>query len=280
MAKAIFEKHGIVDESSLETELQSMHPLMSWRSVVAGLVIAVFFMIGLMGLGMAFGGIGMDDGTSVKSAGLYTGIWFLASALISLFVGSYFAARVSRFQSGRVGSAQGLVIAALFLGMFLYQAISAIGGLGQLTGSLVGKSAGALGTGVERLSHSPMVKNIVEDKMGDLNLRSNPQDVAVGIAGRLIRGDGEGAKNYLAREAGIPVEEANQRISAARAQVDQAIVKTREATATALKSTGWSLFLLVVLGSVSAVLGGSIGSMTNLRKPMVRKEFYSRTQHV
>ncbi|MBA2403634.1 MAG: hypothetical protein H0V66_02600 [Bdellovibrionales bacterium] len=268
MAKSIMDR-----DTFLDSEYQSMHPLLSWRSVVAGLVIAGFFMIGLMGLGMAFGGIGMEDGTSAKSAGLFSGIWFLASALISLFVGSYFAARISKFQSGRVGSAQGLVIAALFLGMFLYQTISAIGGIGSLTGSLLGKTAGMVGTGVEKMSDSPMVKNMVEDNMGDLNLRSDPQDVATGIAGRVIRGDTEGAKNYLAREAGIPPEEADRRIAAAKTKIDQSLDQARNVAATGLKSAGWSLFLLVVLGGISGVLGGSLGSVANFKKPLANREF-------
>lgn len=271
MAKSILESNDVLGEASLET----MHPLISWRSVVAGLLISLFFMIGFIGLGMAFGGIGMSDGTTVRSAGIFSGVWFFASALVSLFVGSYFASRISKFQSGRVGSAQGLVIAALFLGVFLYQAALAIGGLSQVTGSLIGRTAGIVGTSAEKLSSSPVVRNLVEDAMGNLNLKSNPMAVARGIAGRLIRGDAVGAKNYLAQEAGITEAQANQRIATAKVKIDQAMVKTREAAATALKSTGWSLFLLVFVGSISAVLGGSLGSVSNFRKPWARKEYFT-----
>lgn len=98
----------------LESDLATSHPLISWRSVVAGLLIAFFTMIGLLGLGMGIGGISMSEETGIQGAGMFTGIWFTVSVLISLFLGSYFAARVSKFQYGRIGSAQGLVIAACF----------------------------------------------------------------------------------------------------------------------------------------------------------------------
>ena len=267
-------------EGSLELDNQSMHPLISWRSVVAGLLISFFFMIGLLGLGMAFGGIGMQDGTTAKSASLFSSLWFLVSALISLFAGSYFAARISKFQLGRVGSAQGLVIAALFLGAFLYETITVIGGIGQFAGSFLGKTVDVVETGFEKISDSPVLKDVAQEVVGDLKLKDTPQAVATGIATRLIRGDAKGAKIYLAEEAGITEAQANQRISAAKQRVDLALIKTRVGAAKALKSTGWSLFFLVFLGSVSAVLGGSLGSVANYRKPLAPREFFSRELEV
>ena len=261
--KVILEQHDADDSAS--------HPLISWRSVVAGFIISVFFMMGFIGLGMAFGGIAMYDGTTATNVGLFSGIWFFASALISLFVGSYFAARISKFQSGRVGSAQGLVIAALFLGMFIYQSIGAIGGLSRMTGSLLGKTVGFVGTSTEKIIDSPEVRNVIEDSLGDLNLKSSPQKVVTGVASRLIRGNGEEAKTYLADQAGISVTEADQRIAQAKTNVDKALITAREGAATALKTAGWALFFLVFLGAISSVLGGSLGSLTNFKKPLVQK---------
>lgn len=271
------------DNFGLESDLATMHPLISWRSVVAGVLIAFFTMTGLLGLGMAFGGIGMDADTSVKSVGVFTGVWFLVSALVSLFAGSYFAARVTKFQTGRVGSAQGLVIAALFLGFFLYQTVSAIGSAGSAAGSLIGKSASAIRSGAQEAAQSPTITNAVsnftEDAIGDLNLRSDPQTVAQGLGSRVVQGDTEGAKNYLAAQAGISPQEADTRIAALKGRVDKAIDETKEGAATALRSTGWSLFLLVALGSIAAVGGGALGSVANFRKPLSREQYALRNQH-
>jgi hypothetical protein len=257
----------------LEIETINSHALISFRSIVAGLLIAAFCMLGLLGLGLAFGGIGMDQDTSAKSAGIFTGVWFLVSALLSIFVGSYFAARISKFRTGRIGSAQGLVIAALFLGFFLYQTVSAIGSLGSAAGSIVGKSGSMIAQGAQQASQNDQVSNAVssmaEDTLGNLNLKQDPTVVARGVGTRLYRGDTEGAKNYLAMQAGISPLEADARINQAKANIDKFVADTKEATGTALRSAGWSLFLLVILGALSAVGGGALGSVANFRKPLV-----------
>lgn len=264
----------------LESDMATMHPLLSWRSVVAGLLIALFTMTGLIGLGMAFGGIGMDEETSLRGAGIFTGVWFIVSALLSLFVGSYFAARVSKFQNGRIGSAQGLVIAALFLGFFLYQTVMAIGNAGQAAGSMVSGAAGALSAGVQRAAQNPTITNaagnLAEDALGGLDLKSDPQTVATGLASRLVQGNTDSARNYLIAQSNLTQAEADTRINQLQTQTTQALDRAREAAATGLKSTGWSLFLLVLLGALSAVAGGALGSVANFRNPLSREQL--RTQ--
>ena len=214
-------------DTGLESDTLAMHPLMSWRSVMAGVLIAFFVMTGLLGLGMAFGGIGLNKETTLQNAGLFTGVWFLVSALISLFAGSYFAARVSKFKTGRVGSAQGLVIAALFLGFFLYQMLSAIGSAGSLAKDVTQNPA---------LNRA--IASFTEDAVGDLNLRSNSEVVAQGLGSRLLQGDTEGAKNYLASHSAITSEEADARILSLKAKIDNTLAETKEAAAAALRSTG------------------------------------------
>lgn len=264
------------EEYPLESEFKVNHPLMSWRSTVAGLIISFFVMAGLVGLGMAFGGISINEDTSFSSVGVFTGVWFLIATLLSIFIGSYFAARVSKYQTGRIGSAQGIVIAALFLGTFLWQSMMALGSLGQATGSVVGKSV----TGVSKISHNPYVANVVsnltEEALGDLNLKSDPQVVATGLGTRLIRGDTQGAKNYIANQAGISPQEADQRITQLKNKFDSGVNEAKQQAASALKSTGWSIFLLVVLSALAAIAGGALGSAANHRKPLVTREYYGK----
>ena len=172
------------------------------------------------------------------------------------------------------------MIAALFLGFFFYQIISAIGFAGQATGSIIAKTTGVAGSGVEKMANNPQVGSVIENALGDLNLRSEPKQVASEVATRLIRGDGEGAKNYLARQAGITPGEADQRIAQLRLQVDESINKIKAATATALESTGWTIFLLVILGALASVLGGSLGSVINFRKPLAKRDFIGQEVQV
>ena len=255
--------HSESRKTPLESDFANFHALISWRAILGGILVAMLTMLGLLGLGFAFGGMGMSDGTSIQAAGIFTGVWFVISLVLSLFIGSYFAARVSKFRTGRIGSAQGLVIASVFLGFFLYQTIQAIG-----TGS-------AAIQGVQQAANNQTVMNTVnnlaEDALGDLNLRSEPRVVAQGIATRLLQGDTQGARNYLVRQSGITEAEAQQRIDQLRNTLNNYVETVREATATALRSLGWSLFLMVVLGALAAIGGGALGSVTNYRKPLVRE---------
>lgn len=259
----------------LEIEPLNSHALISWRSIVAGLLIALFTMAGFIGLSLAMGGMSLDADTTAKSIGVFSGIWFLVATIISLFVGSYFAARVSKFRTSRVGSAQGLVIAALFLGIFVYQTIAVIASMGSAASSVIGKTSTAVAIGADRTAGNSVVantiSNITENALGDLNLRVAPSIVAEGVGTRLLRGDSEGAKIYLARQAGLTPAEVDARIIQIRTQIDRTIADAKEATATALRATGWTLLTLVVLGALSAIGGGAVGSVANFKKPLIRE---------
>jgi hypothetical protein len=268
-------------DTNVEQDLQSMHPLISWRSIVGGLLISFFSMVGLIGLGLAFGGTGMGEETTVRSLGLYTGIWFLISAVVSLFFGSYFASRISKVSSPRVGSAQGLIIAALFLGGFLFEVVVSIGGAGRLTRDLMTRSSTVMETSTESLSQAPAIKEIIQDVVGNLTLKNDPNFVTASIAAKLIRGDASSAANYLAEEASISTLEAQDRISNLKLKIDDSIQKAKMVTAAAMKSIGISLFLLVFFGGVFSILGGSLGSFTNIRKPIMtqKRDYVAREQH-
>jgi hypothetical protein len=256
----------------LESDQMNFHPLVSWRSVLAGLLVGLLTLAIFLSLGAAFGGIGLSgEETSAANAGIFTGVWFLVSTVIALFVGGYFAARVSKFQSGRIGSAQGLVIASVFFGLFLWQAFATLGWAGRMTGQAVSGATMAAGAGISQAADSPVVKEAIENQIGDLNLKSEPSTVIGGIASRLVRGDSEGAKTYLASQAGITEAQADARIAQLRAQVETAMIEAREGAGRALQATGWSLFATLLLGSAAAIGGGALGSRANVRKPLVRE---------
>src|SRR5690606_24212331 len=193
-------------------------------------------------------------------------------------------ARVSKFRMGRIGSAQGIVIATLFLGFIMLQVFGAIGTIGSVAGNVLGQSGSAIAEGAQRLAQSPNVRtaitNLSNRALGDLNLKSAPSDVAKGIGDRLIAGDVEGAQTYLSRESGITPAEANARIAQAKVQIDQAVDEAKITTGNALKSAGWTLFLLVVLGGGFGALGGGLGSVANFRRPLIKsREDYLTGAH-
>ena len=259
---------------TLDNNLTNMHPLFSSRSVVAGLLVAFFILTGLLGLGFAIGGISIDENTNFSGIGTFTGIWFAASALISLYIGSYFAARVSRFQRKRIGGAQGLIIASLFLGFFIYQAGQTVSGLGGLAGNFIGGGATMAGRGITSVYQNEEVRRtfnqVIQNTLGDLNIKGEIQTVAINVGNRLMRGDREGAIDYLSQESGISREEARAKLAQFQIQAEEAIGEAKVAAGGALKTTGWTLFLLVLLGAISATLGGAMGSWANYRKPLIK----------
>lgn len=261
-----------------EIENAPMHALVSWRSILAGIMVSFFMMALLLSLGMAFGGLGLSDATDMQNAGIFTGVWFLISSVISIFTGSYFASRVSKFQTGRIGAAQGTVIASLFFGFFLFQTVSTIGWLGRTTGAVAGGSFAAIGAGAGQSIQNPVVNDMIENSLGDMNLKTEPKTVVSGVASRMIRGDTESAKNYLAYQAGITPQEADQRIAQLRAQIDQAMTQARIAAAKALQTAGWSLFATMTLGAIAAMVGGALGAYSNAHRPLVRERVSEATE--
>lgn len=256
--------HNVVEQG-----LTARH-LVSWGSLIAGLLLTLLTFSGAVALGVAFGGIGLSDGTTAQNAGIFTGVWFILSAVIALFAGGYFCVRLGKFRNDIVGVAHGFVIASLFVLLFLNQTATAVGWLTKAAGDAASGTAAMIGTSVNAASQNSMVTNMVEDAISDLNLKSDPQVVVTGVTSRLIRGDNEGAKNYLARQSGSTPGEVDARIAALRAQVDQAVIQAREATATAMKATGWSMFLLIVLSAISGALGGLLATQVNGRKPLAK----------
>ncbi len=244
-------------------------PTVHWRSVAAGVILSLITMFALTGLGMAFGGGGLDEDSTLRGALTFAGLWTLGSALVSVFVGAYFSSRLAANQNARVGSIQGTIVAALVLAVVLWQATAMAGFMGRSAARLVGGAAVVVGAGAKAAADSNVVSEIAEDVMGDLNVEpAQVQVVATGVATRLARGNTEAAKNYLARQTGLTPDEADARIANVRAQAETAAIKVREASAQALQSTGWTMFLTTVLCAVIGMIAGGLGSRSNARYPL------------
>ncbi len=256
-----------------------INALISWRSTLAGFVLSLMMLAALLALAMAFGGIGLEDGSTVQNAGIFAGIAVVVATVLSIFVGSYFAVRLSRFKIDVVGCAQGLVLGSLVVLFVLWQTMSAVGTLGKAAAQATGAAAVAAGTTAGAAAQNPMIQDMIEDNLGATTLKSEPSVVVRGVTSRLVRGDQDGAKNYLAFQAGLTREEANTRVAAMKSKVDEAMVKAREASATALKTSGWSVFLLIALSAIASILGGLLGSQVNVRGTLDSHNEIVSTKH-
>lgn len=256
------------ETNTVTREIPAQSSLISWRSTLGGLALAAVTFLGALALAVAFGGIGLEDGATARNAGIFAGVSVVVATILATFVGAYYAVRTQRTRVDIVGSAQGLLVGAVFMTFVVVQVFALAGTLGSAAAKTLGASAAAVTTGAAVAADNPMVREFVEDNFAGLNLRSEPSVVIQGVASRLLRGDNEAAKNYLAGQAGLTPEEADARIAAMQGRIDAAAVEAREAAATALKATGWSLFIVMSLGLMFSVLGGLLASVLNTRATM------------
>ncbi len=249
--------------------------LLSWRALIAGFFISILTFTMLLSLGLAVGGYAANNAfESLQSVAVGSSVWTLVSIILAVFAGSYFAGRLGTYRTPRIGAAQGLVIASLFLVSFLYMS-------GQFTNMVATRAAqtvGFVGTQVSSAAgaaaQNPQIRAIVEEALGDEVMRGNqdPAVVAQQLGLYLVQGETEQARNYLARTTNISPEEAEQRLAALQTRLDEAMTQVQEGVSSAMVALGWFLFIALGLGALSGSLGGALGSRENKRHPLEAEE--------
>ncbi|GEM_PF-6612442 len=143
------------------------HAMVSWGSIVAGIVtsfmVAMVLTMLLMGLGLS--SFDMQSDNPGSTAGLSLGIGSLVIMIISLFAGSYMAGRLS----GRSGATHGFLNwACLSLLAFALSAM-AISSVVRLSSSLVGSAfnMGAAGVVQNQDSIKSMYNEVKQNGVGD-----------------------------------------------------------------------------------------------------------------
>lgn len=246
------------------TELNGYRHLVCWRSALAGVVIGLITMMGVLALAVAFGGIGLDDGSTVKNATIFAGVSIVVAVILGNFAGSYYAVRIARRRVDVVGVMQGLLVGGLCVLLMMCHTMASVATMGKITGSALGAAAGAAGSVAS--TQLPMIQDMVQDALGGRKLASDPEVIVKNLSSRLIRGDQESAKNYLAAQAGISEDEANKAVAVLKEKTDKALEEARKAAATTLKAVGWSSFVTIVLAMIAAALGGMVGAVCNERR--------------
>ena len=270
----------------------------SWGAIVAGVVVVLVVQMALMLLGLAIGTATIDPATAdtptASTLGVSGGIWWLASTAIAVFVGGWVAGRLAGMPSRTDGTLHGVVTWAVSTLIAIYLLSTAIGGLvGGAFGAL-GSAAQAVGQGTQSLASTAM--QVVPDDIR--NQAESLFDRAPAVAGqvqgeaqqaqqaagggsmveavqRVVRGVQEGASpqdrdaalNVISQQAGIPREQAEQRLEQFQTTYNEyaqrAEQETRQAAQAAAETVSqvsfWSVVALI-LGAVLAALGGSLGT--------------------
>jgi hypothetical protein len=261
---------NLSDVRIIGSDPSDLHPAFSWKAVIAGSFISLFVFAILMSLGLAIGGVSLTDGVTLKNSGTFGGLWIIISVLISLFAGGYFTARISNFVSPWIGMAEGAVLAALFMGLVLWQAVGLAGFITRSAGSMIGGAVQA-GAPVVQSAGNNMdigVSNIIEDNMADVQFKTDAKTVMSGVASRMIRGNPDSAKAYLARNTNLTPAQIDAKVADLNTRLQAAANDARVAAAHAMQVSGWSLFAMLVLALIGAVFGGLFGSRVNRSVPV------------
>lgn len=270
----------------------------SWGAIIAGIVVVLVVQMLLMLLGLAIGAATVDPATAdtpqAATLGTSGAVWWLVATAIAVFAGAWVAARLAAVPSRLDGSLHGLVTwaAATLLGIYLLS--TTIGGLlGGAFGAL-GSAAQAVGQGGQSLASAAMqvlpddVRGQAErlfdrapaaadeaqqqvqeaqQAAGGGNLMESVQRVVRGVQDGASPQDRDAAVNVIAQQAGIPREQAEQRLTefqgTYRHYAEQAEEQARQAAQAAAAAVAqvsfWSVIALMI-GAVLAGLGGSLGS--------------------
>lgn len=271
---------------------------LSWGAVLAGVIVvlAIQLLLSLLGVGVGASTIDPTQGNSPEgsSLGIGAGIWWLASALIALFAGSWVAGRLAGVPIRTDGLLHGIVtwgLATLVLVYLLTTTISGlIGGAFGIVGSAmqtagqVAGAAGAAGAGAASQNGGGDTLGKIQQQADQLLGRLSPQTQQTGqqiqqaVSDPNVRGliqrvvsnpdavspaDREAAVSALVTYGGMSRPDAERQLNDWQQGYRNAEQKARqagEATANAVSQGSLWSFAALALGAIVAAIGGMQGA--------------------
>lgn len=247
----------------------------SWGAVFAGTFVALGVWILLHALGMAAGltAIDADDPSSLRGVGIGTGIWSIIAPLIALFVGGFVATRSTGVIHRGLGALHGAVLwglttvlGALLVAMAIASVVSAgvqLGRAGAGAAARMGPMADALNLDFDD-ALAPINQRLQAQGSPPLTsaqISAATRDV-VQSAVRTGRIDRAALVNALDQNTALSRPDAEQLATRMEAQIDQSATRLQQQGLRAAEATGkafWGVFLALLLGLISAIVGGVAG---------------------
>jgi hypothetical protein len=134
-----------VNRSSVHSNENSKGTLICWKSVVAGVLVTFLAYMIFSALGAGIAGLTtshiIEKGESASGLLTGAGLWIGGSAIVALFIGSYFATRFSEVTHKQIGASQAIVIAAIFFYLLVNVAGSSLGSLAEVAGHFSTRAA-------------------------------------------------------------------------------------------------------------------------------------------
>ena len=267
----------------------ALPPRVSWGAIIAGAIVAVAIGFMLNILGVALGATAVDvaarDTPSASTFGIGAGLWLIVSNLVGLAVGGYAAARLSGTSDAMDATLHGLgvwatgfLVSAVLLGNVLAGTASTAF---SAASNVMGGAAQGAGSAVSAIAGQANPQALIERARLSLTGPSEPARMSseqrsaeiTSLLGRRVTGgslsDAEQQRlsALVAAEAGIPQQEAAQRIQSYEADAQRLARETEErarraadAAATGASTGAFAVFGALLLGAIAAVLGARAGA--------------------
>ena len=299
----------VTADSLLETP--RWRSLVSWGAIIAGLffVITVSWLLFLLGSAV---GISIADASDMEAIGrgfgLGAAIWIVLSGIISFFLGSWVAARLSGRPDGNDGMLHGLTLWSVATVVMLVLGSWGIGSVIHAGQALINGTA-SIGKMVAQrsvpddMNQSPLVTDVqaaVKRAAADALARTADQAgagepvsaeearraldqlngrILERVAGQLIAGNPDRAKAVLAANTTLSEQQINTLIDGAQQQVSHRVDEAKqnakqaaERVSTYTQAVMWAFFFSALLALVAALIGGKLGArMLRRREAHLRR---------
>jgi hypothetical protein len=293
-------------EKDVETQLDYWRPL-SWSAIIFGalLALALSIMLHILGLGVT---ATVTDPNSSASENMVTvggvsGVWFLVTTAISLFIGGFVASTISRtFSDGRA-AIYGLGVWALCTLATMAVVVPAIvrgaGTTLNVAGAVAERTASALGAVGSSASQaaqnvpSGLMNQVQQVLLGTTNTgqvdQSAVRDISRLLGLRVIQGNWTPDQrdqliNGVARVASISpddarrrVDEAQNTLNAAVEQAQETLRRAAEATRSAIAAASYWAFAALLIGAIAALFGARYGELDEKDLPSFARMRFSHT---
>jgi hypothetical protein len=256
-----------------------------WAAIIAGLVVALGAWVLLTVLGLALGlssADPSDPAASLRSAGAITGIWSLVVPFVALLVGGVVAARTAGVVSRPTAAIHGLVLWGLttimtvvLLGYVVRGVVTTAAGLGSsAAGAVASRAPGAADLGESLGLRSggdilaPVNKALRDAGRPTVTLEQLDAAVRDVLSGGARQGyvDHGLVVTSVARNTRLSPEDADavamtieRTVEQKRAEIGQDLQVGAAKAADATGKAMWWVFLGMILGLGSSVVGSALG---------------------
>ncbi len=294
-------------DTPVDPRLDLWRPL-SWSSMIFGalLALAVATMLHVLGLGITASVVDPNSPASenLATVGGVSGVWYLISTAVSLFIGGFVASNLSRTFSDARAVIYGLGVWALCTLATMAVVIPAIVGGASATiytaGTVAEKTVSALGTAgstaAQSLQNAPsgLVNQVQQTLLGTTpsaqadqaavqdvtrliglritqgNWTSQQRDQLIGDIGRIA--------NISQDDARRRVDEAQNTINVSLQQAEQALRRAAETTRNAVAGASYWAFAAILIGAIASLIGARYGELEEKDLPSFARIRFSRAQ--